>query len=78
MLLESSHDAQAVWEGLKRDGITHVLINMGIFNRWASESFSPLDLTQCRAFLNEYVQLLYHKNGYGVFMMARKRLHDQG
>lgn len=78
MLLESSQDAQAVWEGLKRDGITHVLINMGIFNRWASQSFSPLDLAQVRSFFNGYLHLLYHKNGYGVFVLARERLADQG
>jgi len=73
VLLKNSHDARAVWEGLKRDGITHVLINMDIFRKWASESFSPLDLAQVRSFFNEYLYLLYHKNGYGVFSLARKR-----
>jgi len=70
-LLKSSHDPKAVWESLKREGITHVLINIGIFNRWASQSFSALDLTQVRSFFNGYLHLLYHKNGYGVFKIKQ-------
>jgi len=70
-LLKSSHDPKAVWESLKREGITHVLINIGIFHRWASQSFSALDLTQVRSFFNGYLHLLYHKNGYGVFKIKQ-------
>jgi len=77
MLLKSSHDAKTVWWNLKKEGITHVLINMDIFKRWASESFSPLDLAQLRSFFNEYLRLLYHKNGYVVFALARRGTPDQ-
>jgi hypothetical protein len=70
MFLRSSHDARAIWEGLKKEGITHMLINMDIFNRWAAKSFSSLDLMQIRSFFNKYVRLLYHKNGYGVFVLT--------
>ncbi|MBW2094969.1 MAG: glycosyltransferase family 39 protein [Deltaproteobacteria bacterium] len=75
-LLKSAHSARAVWEGLKRDGITHVLINMGLFAKWASQSFRASDLTQMKSFFNEHMHLLYHKNGYGVFVLAGKRLSE--
>ncbi len=77
-LLKSSHDPKAVWLELRREGFTHILINTGIFSRWASKSFSPLDLNQIKSFFKGYLRLLYHKNGYGVFVLARKRLPDQG
>lgn len=76
-LLRRRHDAQAVWEGLKRDGITHVLINIRLFNRWSSQSFSSSDLVQVRSFFRRYLQLLYNKNGYAVFVLAGKSPCDR-
>ncbi len=70
-LFRTSHDLQNLQHQLKKEGITHFLINMEIFNRWASKSFDPSHKDLVRLFFKKYLRLIYSKNGYGVFALVQ-------
>jgi len=70
MLLKSSQDIHGAWRTLRKEGVTHFLINMNVFNRWANESFKGRDMEKLRLFFKKYLKLVYAKNGYGLFNLT--------
>lgn len=66
-LVKSSKDARGVWRGLRQMGITHLVIQSAFFDRWANDVFSHQEQGRLRVFFNEYLVLLYSRNGVGVF-----------
>lgn len=67
LLLKESHDPHHVWLTLRKEGITHLLVNLNVFNRWAAESFRPLAMKDLMLFFKTYLKLVFTKNGYGVY-----------
>lgn len=53
----------------KEMGVTHLLINHDIFNRWVKTNFTKNDQQLLIAFSKEYLKLLFFKGGYGVYRL---------
>ena len=70
-VFRASHDLQDFKSRLKKEGITHLLINMDIFNRWALKSFDPSHRDQLHLFFKRDLRRIYAKNGYGVFALVQ-------
>jgi 4-amino-4-deoxy-L-arabinose transferase-like glycosyltransferase len=70
-LFRASHGLQDFKSGLKKEGITHFLINMDIFNRWALKSFDHSHKDLLRLFFKRDLRRIYSKNGYGVFALMQ-------
>ena len=65
-LVKRSCEPKNVLLDLKEMGITHLLINYDIFNRWKKNSFTIKEQELLKRFFEKYVKLLYFKWGYGV------------
>ena len=68
-LVKMSDRPEKILGGLREMGITHLLINYDIFDRWVKDSFTIQEQELLERFLKKYVKLLYFKWGYGVSRM---------
>ena len=68
-LVKKSDTPGNILLGLKDMGITHMLINNAIFDRWLKMNFTHNDLELLQVFFKNYVTLLFFKKGYGVFRL---------
>ena len=65
-LVKRADEPEKILGGLKEMGITHLLTNYDIFDRWVKTSFTNKDQKLLREFFEKYVKVLYVKWGYGV------------
>jgi hypothetical protein len=68
-LIRSSADPDTVFLDLRRMGITHLLIHLDIFKRWAKNSFDPRDQALLDRFFEDHLRLIYLKSGVGLFQV---------
>ena len=68
-LVELSNDPEKVWLGLRKKGITHLMIQMGFFSRWANDSFVLEKQLVLQGFFKNHLRLLYSRNGVEVFSL---------
>lgn len=54
---------------LKSQGVTHLLINYLLFNRWVNDNFSVEKQALLKEFFGTDLSLLYVKNGFGVLAL---------
>jgi len=55
-----------ILEELKKQGITHLLINYGLFDRWMDNNFPEEKQELTKQFFLGHLELLFYENGYGV------------
>lgn len=65
-LVKNSNDPESILAGLRRMGITHLLIRYDIFDRWVETHFDQWDRQILDTFFKKHVKLLYFKWGYGI------------
>jgi hypothetical protein len=65
-LVKRSCEPKKVLLGLKEMGITHLLINYEIFDKWVKDSFTIKEQELLKGFFEKHIRLLYFKWGYGV------------
>jgi len=65
-LIKTSDNPEKILNEFKDTGVTHLLIQYDIFNRWVEENFNSGDKQLLQKFFKGYVELLFFKNGYGV------------
>jgi hypothetical protein len=65
-LVKRSCEPKNVLLGLKEMGITHLLINYDILDRWVKTNFTYKDQEVVKIFFKRYVKPLFFKWGYGV------------
>jgi len=67
-LVKRSRKPEQVLQGLRGNGITHMLIRYDIFDRWVKDedNFTIREQQLLGRFFKRYVELLYFKWGYGV------------
>jgi hypothetical protein len=71
-LVIRSDDPEKILLGLKKIGITHLLISHNIFDRWVRSTFNKKDQKLLEDFLTKYIKLLFNKEEYAIY-----RLEDQ-
>ena len=65
-IAEGSDD---ILKDLKRQGITHMLINSRLLERWMNDNFIEEKRTLTQTFFKEHLELLYDENGFGVSVL---------
>lgn len=70
-LIKNSNSPDEVWLGLKKMGVTHLMIQIGIFNGWVNDLFDVEKRKFVREFFTKHVSLLYSANGVGVFRLIK-------
>jgi 4-amino-4-deoxy-L-arabinose transferase-like glycosyltransferase len=58
-----------ILENLRKNGITHLLINYNLFERWMHDNFPEEKQVLTQAFFKEHMELLYGENGFGVSVL---------
>jgi len=53
-------------EGLKKQGITHMLVGYKLFDEWLTNNFSEGKKILTQTFFKEHLEFLYGENGFGV------------
>lgn len=66
-LVTKSSGPEDVLQGITSQGITHLLIQYDIFDRWVKSTFAGREQELLKTFLRKHVQLLYFRWGYGVY-----------
>jgi hypothetical protein len=72
-LVKRSSKPKEILQGLKDNGITHMLIRYDIFDRWVKDEdhFTIRDQELLARFFKGHVELLYFKWGYGISRLER-------
>jgi hypothetical protein len=52
---------------LRKKGITHLLVRYDLFVDWSEVNFSGRQKNLIKLFFKEHIELLYSKNGYGLY-----------
>ena len=68
-LIERSKGPYDILLGLKKRGITHMLIYYPLFERWIKDNFSDEKLLLIERFFLEHVVLLFKKKGVGISVL---------
>ena len=58
--------SEDISDGLKKSGITHLLIRYGLFEGWTNNNFSKEKQGLTQQFFREHTDLLFYENGFGV------------
>jgi hypothetical protein len=70
-IVEEAGDSEYIFAKLKNMGITHLLMNSVLFNKWAKMSFDQRGQTLLQGFFREYVETAYSQNGYHLYILKR-------
>jgi hypothetical protein len=68
-LIKNSNTPHEVWLDLKKMGVTHLMIQIGVFNGWVNDLFDVEKQKFVKEFFTKHVSLLYSENGVGVFRL---------
>ena len=75
-LIKSAHKPKDIIKGLRASGITHLLINYRLFERWMGDNFTEERQALTRQFFQKYTNLLCFNKGFGliVLMMDNEKM----
>ena len=65
-LVKASEKPEEILLGFREMGISHILINYDIFDKWVKTNFKHKEQRILIDFFTKYVKLLFLKNSYGV------------
>lgn len=65
-LIRKAEKPKDIVAGLRKRGITHLLVYYPILERWMNDNFSQEKQELTRNFFRTCTRLLFHENGYGV------------
>jgi len=68
-LIKKSNSPHEVWRDFEKMRITHLIIQIGIFNGWVNDLFDVEKRKLVKEFFTKHVSLLYSANGVGVFRL---------
>lgn len=66
-LLQEAKQPYDLYSGLKKLGITHILIRYEMFDKWLQLDLSPILQQKLKFYFHHYVQRRFSYGGYGVF-----------
>jgi len=67
--LKDAGGPEKIAEGLKKKGITHMIVRHDLFDRWTADNLNDLQKQMVQRFFGEHARLLFFKNGYGLFQI---------
>jgi hypothetical protein len=55
--------------GLQKQGITHLVVGIGMFNRWGGRDLNDAQKMRLQQFFEQNTALLKAEGGYGLFAL---------
>lgn len=74
-LVNAAAGATEVRRELHFRGITHMLVAVNVFERWAAEKFDGEKMNLVQDFFTDHAGLVHLENGYGVFALPNHKIH---
>ncbi len=74
VLQEGSSDK--ILADLERRRITHILVRYDMFNKWLNKNYNEREKEVVRQFIKNHVELLYSKNGHGLYQLEKQAIED--
>jgi len=68
-LLKEHERPAVIWRELRKRHITHLLININLFRKWAIATLDQEQRARLKRFFLGYAKLLYLDNGYGLYRL---------
>lgn len=68
-LIERSNSPQELLQGLRKQGITHLLTYYRLLEKWMENNFSSEKIMLIRGFLTDHVRFLFYEKGFGVSIL---------
>jgi hypothetical protein len=70
-IVKVADSSEYILDNLKKMGITHLLMNSNIFNKWSRESFDEREKALLQGFFQKHVETAYSQSGYALFNLKR-------
>lgn len=69
MLARTASDPGQIQAGLKKIGITHLLVGDRLLRSWVAEKFSPQSAARLDRFFQQHTRWLFHENGVSLLAL---------
>ena len=73
-IVKASDNPRKIWLGLKKKGITHLLVQIVFLKQWNNEIFTVEEQKLLQGFFDDCLTPLYSKNGVTVFALREKAI----
>jgi hypothetical protein len=70
-IVEQTDNSEDILAGFKNMGITHLLMNSDLFNKWIKTSFDERSQVLLQGFFREYTEAIYSQHGYALYALKR-------
>ena len=68
-IVEEAEGSEDILAGFKNVGITHLLMNLDLLNKWINMSFDQRGRVLLQGFFREYVETTYSQHGYALYTL---------
>jgi hypothetical protein len=68
-LINNSKSPEDITIGLRKQGITHILISFHLFDRWLKDNFSEEKILLTQSFFRQKTSIHFVENGFGVLRL---------
>jgi hypothetical protein len=75
-LIFGSEKPEDILTGFHDQGITHMLVNYPIFERWMSDNFSQEKQKLTQILFQKYTGLLFLNNGFGLSILKFEDMNE--
>ncbi len=71
IIVQNSKTAGDIYQALKTENFTNLIINFSQFNPWVERTFTLDEKTKIQLFFNNHTKKMFVKNGHGVYQCVR-------
>jgi hypothetical protein len=68
-MFREAEDPKDIWATLRKRGVTHLLVDLGIFDKWLHDLMDAKARGHAKAFFKEYLTPMYYRNGVGLYAL---------
>ena len=68
-IIQESETANTIFQKLKNEKFTHLIINYPKFNSWISTNFNMTEKKRIKPFFEKHTKILFSKNNHGLYQL---------
>jgi len=70
------YSSEKILVDLKKRNITHLLVRYDLFSKWLHDNYNEMEKEVIRKFIKKKSELLYSKNGYGLYQLKNHTFEE--
>lgn len=71
LMIQQSKNQEQIYQKLKLNNFTHLIINYSLFNAWIDTTFNNDEKNRIKNFFNHHTKRLFFKGGHGVYELIK-------